>query len=60
MRAEDQHTLLEVEDIETLADRLSACSVGLGDQPELQTDLRAAARLLQYLTQSGTIYFPSA
>jgi hypothetical protein len=51
---------MRVDEISALADRLLARaeSMLLRDQPDMQADMRLAARLLAYLLQTGLIYFP--
>jgi len=51
---------MRVDEINALADRLLARaeSMLLRDQPDMQADMRLAARLLAHLLQTGLIYFP--
>lgn len=51
---------VRVDEIEALADRLMARGEArmLRDMPELQADLKLAARLLRYYVQTGVAYLP--
>jgi hypothetical protein len=58
--AAKQSITLRVDEIGALADRLLArgTSIVLKDQPDLQADCLLAGKLLHYLIQSATLYFP--